>query len=134
MINMDFFACTETQIRTCSWVEAAEGFPATSIRSPDTAALTVLSRLLTGDERFPASRLDIDEETKFRLDPGFTTALEGCSDDEVSDLAVRWASEPVWNDEDINPMDLGGVLLGLRALLRGLDAARQAVFLWVESE
>jgi len=134
MVNIDFFACTEEQIRTCNWTEAVERFPVAAIGTPDFRGFTALSRLLTGDDRFPALRLDACDKVLYRLDASFITALARCSDDEICDLAVQWADEPVWNHREVNSMDLAGMLFHLQGILPAPDTKHQAVFLWPESE
>jgi hypothetical protein len=86
MISIDFFGCKKEQVVTCSFEEACDRFPFTSIIIPGASALTWLSEALTGTAVFsadpiPSSREPFSELSDYlqaAIRDAFGRRTEGC--------------------------------------------------------
>jgi hypothetical protein len=133
MIPVDFFGCKREQIVTCSFEEACDRFPCTSITIPDVSALTSLGEALTGEAAFSADPVPSSSEPFSELSDYLQAAIRDSSAEELMDAGARWAALLPWQPLDTNPMDLAGFLLHLQSLVRGPDREGNRIFLLVES-
>jgi len=132
MIPIDFFGCKKEQIVTCSFEEACDRFPFTSITIPDASALTSLSEAFTGTAVFSADPIPSSREPFSELSDYLQAAIRDASVEELKDAGARWAQLLPWKPLDTNPMDLAGFLLDLQSLVRGSDRQGNRIFLTVE--
>ena len=135
MPTIDFYVCSEHKIKACAnWIEAAENFPCTGIYIPEQSALTSLAGLLTGTSTYQVTRLDGITEPIYCLNINISKAIDGTSYDEITDVAVKWASQPPWRNVNINPFDLAGFLVDLKSLWCGSREPQKSIFLWFQEE
>jgi len=133
MIPVDFFGCKQEHMIDCSWEEACERFPVTSITIPDRSALASLSEALTGSGTFSAEPVPGSTEPFHELDDSLQLAVRNASANDLMDAGARWAQLPPWKLLDTNPMDLAGFLLDLQSLVRGPSHEGNSIFLLIQA-
>lgn len=135
MIPIDIFFCSEKQLRSCkSWVEATDQIPCTGITIPDESALLSLSKLLTGQDTLPLHKLPNITGAIYRLSDAFIKAVEAASDDDLMEIAAKWAESAPWSATTVNSFDLAGHLLEWKHHWIRCTEPEKTIILWYETE
>ncbi|MEM8640445.1 MAG: hypothetical protein AAGG51_16750 [Cyanobacteria bacterium P01_G01_bin.54] len=135
MITIDFYICSELQIRACQgWETAADDLPCTGICIPNQSALTSLAGLLTNKSLYPALPLADVPHPIHRVNANVVNAINDISHDDLLDISVQWATLSPWSEIEINPFDLAGFLVHLKSLWHESDEPQKAIFLWFGEE
>lgn len=134
MIAISVFGCKREQIIACSWEDACERFPCTSITLPDWSAFTSMSAALTCTAAFSPERVPLSIEPFYELGTDLTAAIRRLGAEDMLDAGARWAGLPSWSATDINSMDLAGFLLSLHSFVNGSGKEANCIFLLIESD
>ena len=134
MKKVDLFVCSPSDMRACaSWAQAVEAFPVTAITLPgalDFASLALLLTRSAAPALVPAG-IEGRDLYVFRADVG--QALGRLAADALNQLAVAWSTMAPWAGSAINPFDLAGFLLELKAAWDHAVTPDKALFAWVDA-
>lgn len=134
MKKIDIFVCSDAEMRGCaSWEEAFDLFPVTGITLPGELDVASLGQLRTQStapvfrtQRMPGRELYVFTE-------GIAQAIERIAADDLADIAVAWAQSAPWAGLEVNPVDLAGFLMELKANWHRCATPGKALLAWVDA-
>ena len=134
MKKIDIFVCSEAEMRGCaSWEEAFDMFPVTGITLPGELDVASLVQLLTQSTApvFRTPRMPGRELYMFTED--MAQAIDRIAADDPADIAVAWAQSAPWAGLEVNPVELAGVLMELKANWHRSATPGKALLAWVDA-
>lgn len=134
MKKIDIFVCSEAEMRGCaSWEEAFDMFPVTGITLPGELDVASLGQLLTQSTApvFRTPRMPGRELYVFTED--MAQAIERIAADDLADIAVAWAQSAPWAGLEVNPVELAGFLMELKANWHRSATPGKALLAWVDA-
>lgn len=134
MKKIDIFVCSDAEMRGCaSWEEAFDMFPLTGMTLPGELDVASLVQLLTQSTApvFRTPRMPGRELYMFTED--MAQAIERIAADDPADIAVAWAQSAPWAGLEVNPVELAGVLMELKANWHRSATPGKALLAWVDA-
>ncbi|WP_058050401.1 hypothetical protein [Janthinobacterium sp. Ant5-2-1] len=134
MKKIDIFVCSDTEIRSCaSWQDAFDSFPVTGITLPGELDFASLGQLLTHSTASVLRSVPILGGDLYVFSTAIGQALDRIAADDLADIAVAWAQTAPWAGLEVNPVDLAGFLMELKANWHRSATPDKALFLWLDA-
>lgn len=134
MKKIDIFVCSESEMRACaSWQDAFDSFPVTGITLPGELDFVSLGQLLTHSTAPVLRPAPILGGDLYVFSTAIGHALDRIAADDLTDIAVEWAQTAPWAGLEVNPVDLAGFLMELKANWHRSATPDKALFLWLDA-
>lgn len=134
MKKIDMFVCSETEMRACaSWQDAFDSFPVTGITLPGELDFVSLGQLLTHSAAPAIRHVPFPGRELYMFSAAIAQAFERMAADDLADIAVAWAQTAPWAGLEVNPVDLAGFLMELKANWHRSATPDKALFLWLDA-
>ncbi|OEZ54168.1 hypothetical protein JAB5_08190 [Janthinobacterium sp. HH103] len=108
-------------------------FPVTGITLPGELDFVSLGQLLTFSTVPAIRHVPFPGRELYMFSAAIAQAFERMAADDLADIAVAWAQTAPWAGLEVNPVDLAGFPMELKANWHRSATPDKALFLWLDA-